>query len=486
MRRGSRPDFEAFSAPERSGGARVVAFGAILAIGVTLAAVSLTGLPSAVNGAAVHGPVEDGPVVDGTQPQNSSGSALSSGQNKRQLAARESETGRHAPNLVALPVPEVTTQPATEIKIVKVRKGDTLMQALTRAGAPRREAHEAITALDGVFDPRRLRIGQEIRLALAPPSATKTARDRLLSVSITTDVDREVNVSRNAKGFSAQKVVQKLDKGYARARGTIKNSLFLAARRNDVPIGVLMEMIRIFSWDVDFQRDIQRNDTFEVFFERFHDDEDRPIKEGEVLYAAMTLRGTKVQLFRHVLKDGSVDYFNEKGQSARKALLRTPVNGARLSSRYGKRRHPVLGYTKMHRGLDFAAPRGTPIMAGGDGVVERASRYGAYGRYIRIRHHSGFKTAYGHLKGYAKGIHSGKRVKQGQIIGYIGTSGRSTGPHLHYEILKNKRQINPLSLKLPTGKKLKGKALARFEATRLKTSTEMAALPVVEKVAKAD
>jgi len=476
MRPGSRPDFEAFSRKQRAPMARVVAFGVILGIGITLAVVSLTGLPSVVNGATTK-----------RSNQNPLAPVPSFNQKNAQQATAESETNFRAPNLVALPVPEVTARPAPEIKIVNVRKGDTLMRALTRAGAPRREAHAAITALDGVFDPRRLRIGQEIRLALAPPQqtslASKTRYDRLLSVNITTDVDREVNVSRNATGFAAEKIVRPLDKGYARARGTIKNSLFLAARRNGVPIGVLMEMIRIFSWDVDFQRDIQRNDTFEVFFERFHDDEDRPVKEGDVLYAAMTLRGTKVQLFRHVLKDGTVDYFNEKGQSARKALLRTPVNGARLSSRYGKRRHPVLGYTKMHRGLDFAAPRGTPIMAGGDGVVERASRHGAYGRYIRIRHHSGFKTAYAHLKSYAKGIRSGKRVKQGQTIGYIGTSGRSTGPHLHYEILKNKRQINPLSLKLPTGKKLKGKALARFEATRLKTSTAMAALPVIEKVA---
>jgi murein DD-endopeptidase MepM/ murein hydrolase activator NlpD len=186
------------------------------------------------------------------------------------------------------------------------------------------------------------------------------------------------------------------------------------------------------------------------------------------------------------LADGSIDYFTEKGQSARKALLRTPVNGARLLSGYGKRRHPILGYSKMHRGLDFAAARGTPVMAGGDGVVEKAQRNGAYGRYIRIRHRSGFKTAYAHLQGYARGIKRGKRVKQGQIIGYIGSSGRSTGPHLHYEILKNGRQINPMRHKLPTGRKLTKKALARFDDMRDKLTLAMAAAPVVEKVANAD
>ena len=473
MRPGSRPDFEAFDRTRPTSGARLAAFGLIAAIGVTLTVVSLAGLPSDVIGATT------GDAKAKTKP-------LAPVESFEDKSARQKERKQAAlataPNLLALPIAEVTSRPAAEIKIVNVRKGDTLMKALTRAGAPRREAHEAISVLNDVFDPRRLRIGQEIRLALAPLQG-KTKQDRLLSVHIATAVDREVNVQRGETGFVSEKVVRQLDKGFVRAKGIIKNSLFLAARRNGVPIGVLMEMIRIFSWDVDFQRDIQRGDSFEVFFERFHDDEARPVKEGNVLYAAMTLSGTKVQLFRHVLKDGIVDYFNEKGQSARKALLRTPVNGARLSSRYGKRRHPILGYSKMHRGLDFAAPSGTPIMAGGDGVVEMAQRNGAYGRYIRIRHHSGFKTAYAHLKGYKRGIRRGKRVTQGQIIGYIGTSGRSTGPHLHYEILKNKRQINPLSLKLPTGRKLKKKALIRFEATRDEISTAMATVPIVEKLA---
>jgi len=473
MRPGSHPDFDAFSNHKRAGRSRrLAAFGIIAAAGVTLAVVSLAGLPSDVVGATTARQNTN------TKPLAPVGSFKDAASGQQQASIAPS-----APNLLALPIPEVTSGPAAVIKIVSVRKGDTLMKALTRAGAPRREAHEAISVLNKVFDPRRLKIGQEIRLELAALPTKDKKSDKLLAVHITTDVDREVNVQRKDKGFVSQKVVRPLSKGHERAEGTIKSSLFLSARRSGVPIGVLMEMIRIFSWDVDFQRDIQQNDTFEIFYERFRDDEDRAVKDGEVLYASMTLSGTKVRLYRHVLKDGTVDYFNEKGQSARKALLRTPVNGARLSSRFGKRRHPVLGYSKMHRGLDFAAPRGTPIMAGGDGVVEKAQRNGSYGRYIRIRHHSGFKTAYAHLKSYARGVRRGKRVKQGQIIGYIGTSGRSTGPHLHYEILKNNRQINPLSLRLPTGRKLKKKALARFEATRLQTNTLMAAIPVTEKVA---
>jgi len=484
MRRGSRPDFEAFSAPRRRSGTRLAALGAIAAIGVSLTVVSLTGAPSVVIG-ATNGDLGGG-TVGGPKPLiKTSAKPLAPVDSFVEKEQQEATLG-DAPNLPALPIVEVTSVLAPEIKIVNVRKGDTLMKALTRAGAPRREAHEAIAVLDDVFDPRRLKIGQEIRLALAAPSDKKSKADRLLAVHITTAVDREVNVQRGEGGFVPQKVVRELDKGFVRARGTITSSLFLAARRSEVPLDVLMEMIRMFSWDVDFQRDIQRDDTFEVFYEQFRDEEARPVKQGDVVYASMTLSGTKVRLYRHVMKDGTVDYFNEKGQSARKALLRTPVNGARLSSGYGKRHHPILGYSKMHRGLDFAAPRGTPIMAGGDGVVEKAQRNGAYGKYIRIRHHSGYKTAYAHLKGYARGVKRGKRVKQGQIIGYIGSTGRSTGPHLHYEILKKNRQINPLRLKLPTGLKLKKKALAHFEATRTRANAAMAALPTIEKVASSD
>jgi murein DD-endopeptidase MepM/ murein hydrolase activator NlpD len=178
------------------------------------------------------------------------------------------------------------------------------------------------------------------------------------------------------------------------------------------------------------------------------------------------LSGTELRLIRHELANGDVDYFNEKGESVRKALLRTPVDGARLSSRYGKRKHPVLGYTRMHRGVDFAAPRGTPIMAAGDGVVEYASTNGSYGRYLRIRHNGTYKSGYAHLKSFARGVRVGTRVRQGQIVAYVGTTGRSTGPHLHYEIYRDNAQINPLSLKLPTGSKLKGKELKNFQARR--------------------
>ncbi len=195
------------------------------------------------------------------------------------------------------------------------------------------------------------------------------------------------------------------------------------------------------------------------------------------------MSGTRVQIYRHTPQDADTDYFNEKGESVRKSLMRTPVNGARLSSRYGRRRHPILGYTRMHQGLDFAAPRGAPIMAAGSGIIDYAGRHGAYGNYIRIRHNSVYATAYAHLDHFAKGIRSGKRVKQGQVVGYVGSTGLSTGPHLHYEVMRNGRRINPLNVKLPAGRKLKGHELATFRTTAAKIDRILAGLPLQTRLA---
>ena len=191
-----------------------------------------------------------------------------------------------------------------------------------------------------------------------------------------------------------------------------------------------------------------------------------PVRTGDVIYASMTLSGKTKAYYRYTPKSGITDYFDEQGRSVRKTLMRTPVDGARLSSGFGARRHPVLGYTKMHKGVDFAAPRGTPIMAAGDGVVERANRYGGYGNYLRIRHNSELKTAYAHIHRFAKGVSAGSRVKQGQIVAYVGSTGRSTGPHLHYEVLQNMKQVNPLSIKVAAGEILKGSELKRLAAAR--------------------
>jgi len=379
---------------------------------------------------------------------------------------------------------------ATRSRTLAIARNGTLIKALLRGGARAGEAHRAITALKTVYDPRRLKPGQRLTLTFTGTGTDTTqavAQGELVAVALAVDVDRQVVALRNgAEGFVAHNVKTELSRALARVEGTIKDSLFVSATEADMPPPVIMEVIRLLSWDVDFQRDIHPGDHFEVLFERFFDEAGRVVKPGAVAYAALSLGGSKLELYRHRLVDGTADHFDAAGRTVRKALLRTPVDGARLSSRYGKRRHPILGYTRMHRGIDFAAPRGTPIMAAGDGVIEWAGRNGAYGTYVRIRHNARYKTAYGHLKSTAKGIRRGKRVRQGEIVGYVGSTGRSTGPHLHYEVLASGRQVNPMRVKLPSGRQLAGAELARFEATRTKITAALSEAPLLSRMAQSE
>ncbi|MEQ9447172.1 MAG: peptidoglycan DD-metalloendopeptidase family protein, partial [Rhodospirillaceae bacterium] len=226
------------------------------------------------------------------------------------------------------------------------------------------------------------------------------------------------------------------------------------------------DMIRLFSYDVDFQRDIRSNDHFEIMFGQDVTNEGLVVTNGNIEYAAMTLRGETIKIYAFKHSEGETQYYNEEGKGIRKALMRTPINGARLSSSFGRRKHPVLGYTKMHRGVDFAAPRGTPIYAAGDGVIEKRQRWSSFGNYIRIRHGDGFATAYAHMNNFAKGYAVGSRVRQGAVIGYVGTTGRSTGPHLHYEVLRNGTQVNPMQVRFPASKTLDGEELKNFQRAR--------------------
>lgn len=366
---------------------------------------------------------------------------------------------------------------------VKVKRGDTLIGLLTRHGVERRNAHAAITKLSEVYDVRRLQIGQPISLKFQPLGGSEG--NIFQGLSFRPDVDRDVHVELSSAGdFEAKEKKRALNRYDGYATATIQTSLYNAAVKSDMPLDVLMDLVRIFGFDVDFQRDIQSGDRFEVLYDHFTDDVGNPVRNGEIIYASMTLSGKRLDYYLYTPKSGYADYFNPKGQSVRKTLMRTPINGARLSSRYGKRKHPILGYTKMHRGVDFAAPRGTPIMAAGDGVIEKAGRFGAYGKYLRIRHNGSIKTAYAHLKGYKRGIRVGKRVKQGDIVGYVGSTGRSTGPHLHYEVLVEGRQVNPLSVKLPAGEKLKGKDLKNFQAMLRKIDNRVIAARPVQLLAQ--
>ncbi len=378
-------------------------------------------------------------------------------------------------------IAETLDTPSLEPKTVKVSRGDTLMGLMVGAGAGRSDAHEAITALREVYSPRRLRPGQEIELTFSTVSASddeeanaqgsaddSNAGGLLMGLSLQSAVDEIVQVARAAASddFVAEAIARPLERQVLHGSGTIDSSLFVAARNAGIPNSVMIELMRAFSYDVDFQREIQPGDKFDLVYEAFYDNEGKMAKTGNILVASLSLSGTPLNLYSFTPSSGFTDFFDEKGQAVRKALLRTPVDGARLSSGFGRRKHPILGYTRMHKGLDFAAPSGTPIYAAGDGVIERIGRNGGYGKYIRIRHHSGYKTAYAHMKSYGKGVKKGKRVKQGQVIGYVGTTGRSTGPHLHYEVLLNDKQVNPRKIKLPAGEKLKKQDLKNFQAHR--------------------
>ncbi len=370
------------------------------------------------------------------------------------------------------PPPPVTRQ-------ITVARGDTLMKLLIGAGVDPAHAHQAVTAMEPVYSARRLMPGQEIDLAFAATgTASDTASDDLgplLAINFRPSRERDIEVSRTHPDgdFAANAVDRPVARQLAYAQGTILSNLSVAARQVNVPNLVLVEAIRAFSFDVDFQREIQKGDDFEFLYEIFVDEDGLPVRTGELLYAAMTLSGSRTEIYHYERDNGDADYFTPEGTSVRRSLMRTPIDGARLSSGFGMRKHPILGYSKMHKGTDFAAPRGTPIYAAGNGVVEVAARRGGYGKYIRIRHGSSYKTAYAHLHGYAKGIKSGARVKQGQVIGYVGSTGRSTGPHLHYEVILNGKQVNPLKVTLPRGDKLKKDELAAFATHRAEVDRQV-------------
>ena len=358
-----------------------------------------------------------------------------------------------------------------------VRPGDTLMKLLVKAGVPRDQGHAAIVALRKVFNPRGILPGQKITVTMRD-GAADTDKPILRKVSLRANVERDIFVRREDDGkFKAGEIKRELRTTLVRGTGTIKSSFYVAGRNAGLPPAVLVELMRIYSWDVDFQRDIQRGDGFDIVFERLTTAEGRKVRDGAIVYAELRLGKSTYEFYRFVDKRGRSDYFDANGQSAKKPLLRTPVDGARLTSRYGRRRHPVLRYTRMHRGVDFAAARGTPVYAAGNGRITYRGRKGAFGKYIKIRHNSRYFTAYAHLRSFRRGVTAGSRVKQGQIIGYVGSTGTATGPHLHFEVLVGGRQVNPLRVRLPSGRKLKGKELAAFQAMRGALARRLADIP---------
>ena len=388
---------------------------------------------------------------------------------------------------IAPAVPEMPKLFSTSIEI---DEGATLMQVLTDHGVGREDAYHAIAALKPVFSPTKLKSGQEISLTFlsTPASAdsTDSAPSKLLTaISLQPDVESKIEVQRaNDGSYSTEEIKQELTKGYARAAGEINNSLFIDAAQAGVPVPIIVEMIRMFSYSVDFQREIHPGDKFEVYFDRKLDTTGAAVKSGDISYASLTILGKPHKLWRYKSTDGTWDYFDENGRSMKKFLMKTPIDGARISSSFGSRKHPILGYTKFHSGVDFAAPRGTPIYAAGNGKIEIAGWVRGYGNFVRIKHANGYETGYGHMNGFAKGMRPGVTVRQGQVIGYVGTTGRSTGPHLHYEISVRGKKVNPLGVKVPTGTTLAGADLKKYKATRASIMTAMNDAPDLTKLAQ--
>ena len=351
-------------------------------------------------------------------------------------------------------------------KVIEVRPGDTLYGVLVNAGITEDDANSAVGAIAEIFSPRDLRAGQEITLNITTASGTRerAADTQLMGLSFGPSVTTDVTLKRNDTGsFIAAAVDKPIVEHDRRAAGIIDSSLFDAAQEAGVPMPVVADLIRTFSFDVDFQRDIQDGDAFEVLYERMESEDGEFVKSGKILFASLTLSGRTIPVY-YFERDGDGEYFTPKGEAIRKSLLRTPVDGARVTSGFGMRMHPVLGFSKLHKGIDFGAPTGTPIFAAGNGTVVEIGKKGAYGNYVRIRHNGEYQTAYAHMSKFAKGLKKGDKVKQGQVIGYVGATGRVTGAHLHYEIMVAGKQVNPGKVKTVASNKLTGKQLKAFQA----------------------
>ena len=353
-------------------------------------------------------------------------------------------------------------QSAPTLKI-NVKSGDTLEKILKKIGFENQEIFEVIKETKKKFNPKNLIIGKEITIKYENKEKNNKS---INSIFIPLEFNKNFYLEKIDENFVAEITSKKTQKRLVKKKGVISDNLYLSGLRTGIDKKAISEMIAIFSFSVDFQRDVWRNDNFEILYEEEFIKYNKANKNlGKILFANLELQSLgSLKLYRFESDKGKIEYFDENGKSAKKLLMKTPIDGARLSSGFGMRKHPIRGYMKKHQGVDFAAPTGTPIYAAGSGIIEMKQRYKGYGKYIRIRHANGFKTAYGHMSKFNK-TPSG-RVKQGKIIGYVGSTGNSTGPHLHYEVLKNNIRINPQKLKLPSGRKLKGDELQRFIETK--------------------
>ena len=342
-----------------------------------------------------------------------------------------------------------------KITEIEVKKGQTFSSILNNYNFLDRKIFEINTELSKFFDLRKLKVNQKIIFY-------EDINNEVKKIEIVVDLDTILEISLNKEVKIKKTKLRKISFEESK-EFVILNSLYSDGIKNNISPDILIKLIKLFSFDLDFQRDIKVNTLVSVSYGVSEIVKNNKIEYNDINYALISINGKKLEYFKFLTDDGYTDYFNRDGKNVKKSILKTPLDGARISSNFGMRKHPISGYNKMHKGVDFAAPTGTPIYAGGNGIVEFIGNNGGYGKYIRIRHNNEYKTAYAHLSRYEKGISKGVRVNQGETIGYVGSTGNSTGPHLHYEILYQNKHINPLKLKLPSGKILTGKELQRFK-----------------------
>ena len=340
---------------------------------------------------------------------------------------------------------------------------ESINSILKKYNVSEKEAKMIIEKLNAQLKNYTLKVNQKISLTIDKKN------DKISKLIFPVTKARKILLNRDYEKdiFVSTDIITNLNKKIIYKEGKISKSLYRSAIKNKIPANIIVEFARIYGFQIDFQRDIRRNDTYQIIYEVFEDDNKKIFNSGNIIFADLNL-SNQSNAFYYYNDNGDEGHYDINGRSVKKALMKTPINGARLSSPYGMRKHPIDGYNKMHRGTDFAAPEGTPIMASGDGVVTKASWCGGGGNCVKIKHNSSYSTVYAHMSKFAANIKKGKRVKQGQTIGYVGSTGKSTGPHLHYEVIHNGKRINSQTLKLPSGKVLKNKAREMFEVSKLK------------------
>jgi len=377
---------------------------------------------------------------------------------------------------------------------IEVEQGDTLLQLLTERGTPKDKTQQIISAFKSVFSANKLKEGHKLHITYDNVTDKKGYETlRPIQIAIMLTPTNNVSVVLDSKGkyrpgnITTANIGTGRNSDRFRARARIRKSLYFAAKEQGIPERVIVEMMRVHAYDVDFQRQVRAGDSFEVFYDMPANGKFIRKRHGAVLYSALTLNDKTRGYYRFTTPDdGITDYYDAQGRSATKFLMRTPVNGGRITSSFGLRRHPILKTTKMHTGVDFAAPFGTPVKAAGHGIIEKVRYVGSYGKYVRIRHANGYKTAYAHLSRHAAGLKEGMKIQQDQVIGYVGSTGRSTGSHLHYEIIVNERHVNPMKLRMPTGRRLIASVRRAFMNEKKRIDQLMSAAPVSTQIASAN